>query len=177
MDKLDDYVEIILTPEETAEADHIALLRRQAALLHRRNHDGHFRGWDADMSKEKLGVRCELAAKRWLDPIEWVGFVDGPRIGHQPDLGGFIDVKGSQYGDPERNKLILRKRAWDHRDWAYLHVVCEQHPTYVITGWCWGSEAMTRLYYNPTSGNWELPPSHLRGPDSLMEVVREREAK
>lgn len=177
MDKrLEDYVDVHLTPEETAQADHIALLRRQAALQHKRNHDGHFRGWDADLSKERLGARCEMAAKKWLDPVSWVSFVEGERIGHQPDLADFIDVKGTRYAEAGKGNLILRPRSWDHREWAYLHVVGEYHPHYVITGWCWGYEGMTLPYYNRISGNWEIPPKHLRGPDGLIEIVRERQA-
>jgi hypothetical protein len=81
-----------------------------------------------------LGARCELAAKIYLDPVEWNAYSEGNEHINKPDLAGWIDVKGTV---KEMHSLCVPANKLEDKI-AYLLVSAEDHPYYWIAGWQWG---------------------------------------
>ena len=88
---------------------------------------------DSLMRHHLRGARGELAAKLWLDPIDW-NTLDM----NETDLGGIIDVKAVER--PTDRLLINKDRA--RAGWAYLLARGHDHPTWTMAGWIDGGSAM-----------------------------------
>lgn len=134
-------------------ADGVGCVRRGKAMMRGALHTNNWRpNFDKALWKNRQSARCELAAKLWLDPIEW-NETDEDGIG-KADLGGFIDVKGVEEA---HHRLLVQLDAKD--DFAYLLVDSWRHPDYAIVGWLWGRECKTH------------PVQSLEGEDRDCHVV------
>ena len=168
-------MEILLSPEDIALADAVAHKRQAAAEAKGRisGNGGATRGSVA-LRNHIFGARCELAGKKYLDPIKWNDFSEIVN-NDLPDLGDFIDVKGITQ---RHHRLVVQKK--DRNDWAYLLVSSQHHPWYLGFGWLWGHEAKDeRFWDDPVGGraaffvNTKLKP--LRPPSELLAIVRSKD--
>jgi hypothetical protein len=87
------------------------------------------------------GARCEAASwwhysRQGDEPLTWhKRFENWHGL---PDLDEFVDVKGVPY---DSYRLIVPVHAFN-KDFAYLLVSWQHHPTYWIKGWLWGLELL-----------------------------------
>lgn len=164
-------ITIELTDEMIDYADNVACGRRwQAWKKSRKNHNGLTGTFDRMLAIDRLGARCELAGKRFLNPIRWNAISE--TIRRLPDLGDFVDVKGRAKG---WHNLIVQKD--DEDEFAFLLVSAERHPLYDITGWVWGKEAKRQEFWKePVPGRpaYFIPAEKLYDPADLLSIVRVR---
>lgn len=118
------------------------------------------------------GARCERAAKICFDPIEWHKILnDGDDMMNIPDLGDFIDVKGTQYAEPWLKVPAYKIK----KHWAYLCVSAADHPYYWIAGWLWGHELAVRDNLKfPERPAYTVEAAALHKPYLLQQIARER---
>jgi hypothetical protein len=167
-------VVIRLIDRVTLYADAVAAMRHGSAYIKNRKNKNNLVGdFDDLLWLNRVGTRCEAAAKIYLNPIRWHAFEE--RITGLPDLGDFIDVKGRSR---ERYDLPVQKDDEDH--FAYLLVTAERHPDYLIWGWCYGYEAKQDHFWDDPKGNrpaYFVPKTDpvLRSPEELRDEVRARE--
>ena len=169
------YPKIVLSQHDSDYGASVGCIRRGEAFIKGRDQDRPRVGYRQLLAEDILGARCELAAKRWLDPIPWNELLKDVNSS-TPDLGDDIDVKG-------RSKiwydLLVQKKAPDH--FAYLLVFPNPHPTYCIRGWLWGHEAKVPEYWGDKAHNdrpaFFVPQGVLRHPDELFALVRQREVE
>lgn len=120
-----------------------------------------------------LGSRCEVAAKSYLDPVEWNQYDM-----NRPDFNDWIDVKGIQ---KRWHKLTVQRRANDH--YAYFLVYGGDHPDYEMLGWCFGHEAKKPVFWADPTGQcrpaYFVPASAqcFKSAEQLRDLIRSRGAK
>lgn len=163
-------MQILLSPEDVSLADSIAQKRQSAAEAKGRisGNGGATRGTVA-LQNHILGARCELAAKRYLDPVDWNSYSEFVS-NNLPDLSTFIDVKG--IAKPTHRAILQRN---DRDDWAYLLVSSHAHPSYLIMGWVYGHEAKRPEFWQDPAGGrpaYFVNSQILRQPSELLGIVR-----
>jgi hypothetical protein len=153
-------------------ADNVAALRRSQAFMRaRKAHNRAPTNFDGAFAIDRLGARCEVAGKLFLNPIVWHAYAE--RISGLPDLGDFIDVKGRS---KDWHSLIVQKD--DEDRWAFLLVDASGHPDYRMVGWLWGHEAKQQEFWNDPAGGraaFFVPQTSLRDSSELFDEVRRRE--
>lgn len=159
---------ITLTSEHIDYADNIGACRRGHAFVkNRKNHNGLIGSFDKLLHADRLGARCELAGKLFMNPIRWHALSD--KISGLPDLGNFIDVKGVER---PHHSLIVQKD--DEEDFAFLLVDGSLHPDYLIVGWIWGREAKSDRFWKDPTGHrpaFFVARSSLRPATELLSIV------
>jgi hypothetical protein len=165
-------IHVTLTQAMVDYADAIACVRRgQAHIKRRQARNGLYGSFAELLEKEQLGTRCELAGKRYLNPIRWNALL--PKIHGEPDLGDFIDVKGRS-----SPRYDLPVQADGEAAFAYLLVFPDPHPRYCIRGWMWGFDAKQPEHWSDPAGDrpaFFVKQGLLRDPEELFAEVRQRE--
>jgi hypothetical protein len=149
-------------------ADNVAAVRQGSAFLRRRaNKNGLVGEFDQLLWHHRLGARCEVAGKLFLNPIKWHALAKD--IGHLPDLGDFVDVKGRSRSDYD---LVVQRD--DEDDFAFLLITADRHPDYWIWGWLWGREAKQEQFWSDPKGArpaYFVSKDLLHSPDELRRTV------
>ena len=164
-----------LPMHDIAAADAIATKHRMRAIARRRvPANGLVVDAEEAMIMDKNGMRAELAAKCFLDPISWHADRDSVDL---PDLGAFVDVKGVT-----NNRHSLASHASKTRsDWAYLLVGAQFCPAFLMIGWAWGRELIsagpTSLVPGRISHVIRQGENKLRHPMELLEIVHKRKVR
>ena len=166
-----------LGPRQIEFAGKVAVEWRRAALERKRLHNnGLVCDEDHSVHLNVLGARTEMAAWTCFSPrIKWhYEVLDRPEL--FPDLGDFIEVKGSMRPEPT---LIVPPKDNEKPplEWAYLLVSAADHPFYDLLGWLWGHEFLDDDHWNDTllkaRPAWRAVPPY-REPEELLSLVRER---
>jgi hypothetical protein len=167
---------VTLTPAMVDYADAVGCMRHGSAVIKRRARgNGPVGSFDFVLGKDRLGARCELAAKQYFNPVKWNSF--SAKFYGEPDLGDFIDVKG-------------RSETWQdlpvqedgEATFAYLLVYPDPHPVYCLRGWMWGFDAKKPEFWGDKAKSgrpcFYIPQDSglLRDPEELLAEVRRREA-
>lgn len=163
----------------TLQSDHIAFAD---AVARRRQADAVGRGYkeanNAPTDYEKAlalhiqGARCECAAYLCYRPVGWNLYQSA-----KPDLGGFIDVKGIE----SAHHCLVVQKAKLRTDRAYLLVLADPHPSYVLLGWEWGGSCTRQKYWRDPVGNrpaFFVPQNDTlfhRDPRDLLDILRYRQ--
>jgi hypothetical protein len=131
-------IQVQLTPIEVEFCDWLGAARQakreRAGSVHRNNR----RVTDAEaLAGHRLGVRTECAGKTYLWMTTWhIELLDD--VADVPDLEhprAKIDVKGITL----HSHGLISPSASIHPDWVYLLISAQEHPRYLICGWCRGS--------------------------------------
>lgn len=136
-------IDVVLTDEEMALADHVAQERQRVQRgSGRRDAKVIESGLDADVQ----GCRAELAVSRAFN-LAWDGKIfeiaDWEKwryLGH--DVSG-VEVRSTQH---ENGRLILHPS--DKDDSPYILVRAVNPPAFTIVGWCWGRTGKKDLYWH-----------------------------
>lgn len=160
---------ITLSAEEVAYADGLGHQRQDAAVENNREAaHGAPTEYAKALALHITGARAETAAKRWLEPIEWHRRLKG--FTGMPDLGDDIDVKGVEVG---HYRLLLPPEP--KPNFLYLLVRGHNHPTWIISGWIDGAQALLNpdwLYpLKPGRLSFNVPNENLRPLKECWEYV------
>jgi len=163
---------LTLDDEQTAHADHVARMRQDSAVKHRRKpKNGAPLDAGSQIRINYEGARAERAGKAYLDFVFWHELADDLR--NLPDLHDFIDVKGTILA---MGNLVVQLD--DPAHWAYLLVRIHRFPQCEVTGWAWGHEAQKpQLREELQKGRPAYVMRHgLRPPSELYDELRRRQA-
>jgi hypothetical protein len=150
-----------------------AMIREADWVAVKRTEDGNGRPTQRPDAAviDVMGARCERAAKICFEPIVWHKFVADHELGNVPDLGDFIDVKGTNYAEPWLK--VPAHKIKNH--WAYLCVSAADHPYYWIAGWLWGHELAQQQHLKfPERPAFSVEVAQLHKPYLLQQIARER---
>jgi hypothetical protein len=157
---------ITLTQAQMDLADDVDRRRNELARKFGRQHGNN---GNVSPALQSRGVRCELAAKIYLDPVIWHDVSVDQYLEHAPDLEGGsikIDVKG--IGHPD-HQLVAYKIV---PDWAYLLVLSDDYGFW-MRGWLPGKllAQMPVIELQPGRPAHCALSSQLRDPAHLRNAV------
>jgi hypothetical protein len=150
-----------------AEADEVNQRRTDLAVKWKRQHGNK---GNVTPAEQLRGVRAEVAARIYFDPVHWNAVSEAQFLGTEPDLvSRTIKIEVKSIGNPHYGLIAYKGEP----AWAFVLLDLSEFPGCWVSGWLWGRElmALPKEELQPGRPCWRAKQERLRDPADLRNRI------